>query len=855
MNEWVLICNIAYFDLKKAFAEQKIISWPQDIPVKVGDNVYFYVSSPYGAILYKCEVQEINLFTMDGSSENYVLNAIFYNGIQKYMRLKLSQQYPENRYTTAKLREAGVGNLQQPFQVNAGLADLLQGKEKKQKVNEKNVLQKVILAGTGVLALAAIVVLVMSLSGSKTDQDSSSVVPSPIVYSETSEGDPRAEGDLMAKVTDAQYCWSGEANESFNEITRNTGLRTWNSESTGGLIELEPNQSYTLTVESCDDMDYMMGYILFSTADGTDLVKKDPMKNPGWTLISREKKTYTFTIIPDEMNHYLGVNFANGNRDNLTLDQENNIKYKINSLSLAENTNSQSDNLMATVTDVQCSWSGEANVSYTAQSQNTALRTWDTAAEGGLIELKENTTYTLTVESCDNMNYMMGYILFSRPDGMDLVKKDPVRNPGWMLISSDQDVYTFSITTDEQYRYLGINFANENRDKLTLDQGNNIQYKISSLQLAEASGSPSANADISKNVVQTAFEKPSGGKIDQMPAAYEAILKNTTGDNYYALLDITGDDQDELLLTTQAIYLEKTDEYLQDGYYASNFIEIYALNDGRASLFEELSNSMDYYKYNQATKSILGFWGGQGWADDIIYYANEGELTQRVLAYDIENEEFYWEDEKISKDTYDEYSEKWVNSAQYIVFEKNQYSFNEDQVPDGEYAVSFEGEDFFERNGDIYLTFEYYTYNLYDTDELLNLEPGDRIRYGNDEIYVESVDVETDTRDGKPFYTVCVNDNDYSYVTDISNPGYMRESEYESGPCYIEDGVYTAKLAKDVCFSDQSKNTYPSDKAQMFYYDDIVEYCREEYDGAFPLATKLTIENNEIVYIEHTWVS
>lgn len=156
MKEWVLICNSSYFDLKKAFAEQRIISWPQDIPVKVGDNVYFYVSSPYSAILYKGEVQEINLQSMDTVSEDYVMHACFYVGAKKYMRLKKICQYSDSCFTEEKLRNAGIKNLQASFKVNDRLAELLNEKDAKKESERQTgnpVTKKLILVCAGAVLL------------------------------------------------------------------------------------------------------------------------------------------------------------------------------------------------------------------------------------------------------------------------------------------------------------------------------------------------------------------------------------------------------------------------------------------------------------------------------------------------------------------------------------------------------------------------------------------------------------------------------------------------------------------------------------------------------------------------------
>lgn len=194
MKEWVLICNSSYFDLKKAFAEQRIISWPQDIPVKVGDNVYFYVSNPYSEILYKGEVQEINLQSMDTVSEDYVMHACFYVGAQKYMRIKKIRQYSDNCLTEEKLHNAGIKNLQASFKVDDRLAELLNEKDKKKESERKTgntATKKLILVCAGALLLLIVGVLGAFFSAGKsnnhTGKETGEISKSIIEKSEKSE--------------------------------------------------------------------------------------------------------------------------------------------------------------------------------------------------------------------------------------------------------------------------------------------------------------------------------------------------------------------------------------------------------------------------------------------------------------------------------------------------------------------------------------------------------------------------------------------------------------------------------------------------------------------------------------------
>ena len=60
-NEWIIPANPKYYDVIKAFNDNNIITWKQSNNIQVGDIVYIYVTSPYSAILFKCQAIEVNI--------------------------------------------------------------------------------------------------------------------------------------------------------------------------------------------------------------------------------------------------------------------------------------------------------------------------------------------------------------------------------------------------------------------------------------------------------------------------------------------------------------------------------------------------------------------------------------------------------------------------------------------------------------------------------------------------------------------------------------------------------------------------------------------------------------------------
>ena len=117
--EWIIPCNVKYYDVLGAFAKLSSLNWKQSIKnIAVNDTVYIYVGAPHSAILYKCLVTKINLTEVEIDDQVFRLNGDNYDNYGKHMELQLLQSYPENLISKEKMAELGVkGRLMGPRSV------------------------------------------------------------------------------------------------------------------------------------------------------------------------------------------------------------------------------------------------------------------------------------------------------------------------------------------------------------------------------------------------------------------------------------------------------------------------------------------------------------------------------------------------------------------------------------------------------------------------------------------------------------------------------------------------------------------------------------------------------------------
>lgn len=111
-GEWIIPANPKYYDIINAFNETDTIIWKQSNNIWAGDIVYLYVAAPISAILYKCEVLEVDI-PYKYNDKNV--------SMKKVMKIKLLRRYEQDKFTFEKLNEYGIKAIRGP----RGLTDEL----------------------------------------------------------------------------------------------------------------------------------------------------------------------------------------------------------------------------------------------------------------------------------------------------------------------------------------------------------------------------------------------------------------------------------------------------------------------------------------------------------------------------------------------------------------------------------------------------------------------------------------------------------------------------------------------------------------------------------------------------------
>lgn len=114
---WLIPANPKYFDIMNAFNKVDNIIWKQSTKIKPNDIIFMYVGAPISAIIYQCQVLEVNLPYHEHNK---------YLKIDHVMRIKKILSYPSDQYTYKKLANYNVKAIRGPRHVPAQLLkDLL----------------------------------------------------------------------------------------------------------------------------------------------------------------------------------------------------------------------------------------------------------------------------------------------------------------------------------------------------------------------------------------------------------------------------------------------------------------------------------------------------------------------------------------------------------------------------------------------------------------------------------------------------------------------------------------------------------------------------------------------------------
>lgn len=109
---WVIPCNPKYYNIVEAFDNLSVIEWSQTTNVSVGDTVFIYVSGQYKSIMYKCEIIACDLQGNRSNDDYPYYLELEKDENAKYMKLKLLEKYPKDKYPISELKENGLTNVQ-----------------------------------------------------------------------------------------------------------------------------------------------------------------------------------------------------------------------------------------------------------------------------------------------------------------------------------------------------------------------------------------------------------------------------------------------------------------------------------------------------------------------------------------------------------------------------------------------------------------------------------------------------------------------------------------------------------------------------------------------------------------------
>lgn len=132
MTEWIIPCNLKYYNVEGAFKKLKKIDWKQSAKnIFVGDIVYIYVGKPVSAIKYKCRVNKTDLTSIEIDDSEFIIHGENYENYGRHMELELVREYADTELTLEKLVENGLkGNIQGPRRVNSPIQKLIMEVEK-----------------------------------------------------------------------------------------------------------------------------------------------------------------------------------------------------------------------------------------------------------------------------------------------------------------------------------------------------------------------------------------------------------------------------------------------------------------------------------------------------------------------------------------------------------------------------------------------------------------------------------------------------------------------------------------------------------------------------------------------------
>lgn len=189
-------------------------------------------------------------------------------------------------------------------------------------------------------------------------------------------------------------------------------------------------------------------------------------------------------------------------------------------------------------------------------------------------------------------------------------------------------------------------------------------------------------------------------------------------------------------------------------------------------------------------------------------------------------------------------------------------------MPDGSYAVVFDGIDLKKTDNGFELTLEFFDYDRYSKEDILAIKQGDTInitlyenagkesKTSHTDLTVETIEIKND-KDGNPQTAILNNGLEQGGVELYFNKDFdvFENCSWDDYPIYYSIGEASIPISKDMTFQDCiDYDTLPD--GLITYYDDLPgsiieaeEKCQFTY-----LSMEAVIRNREIVQLIRNWV-
>lgn len=127
MDNWIIPCNVKFFNIVERFNNVNNVIWKRDSSLKTDDIVYLYLGAPYSQIKYKCIVVKDSIDEKLLEENKYAIRAGDSKKFnpKRYMMIEIIKEYADNEFPYKILKEHGLGQVQKQARTDRKLQSFI----------------------------------------------------------------------------------------------------------------------------------------------------------------------------------------------------------------------------------------------------------------------------------------------------------------------------------------------------------------------------------------------------------------------------------------------------------------------------------------------------------------------------------------------------------------------------------------------------------------------------------------------------------------------------------------------------------------------------------------------------------